>query len=342
MTTSIDNFFPADVAEDLFDYVRRMKWSYYWRSNNSMGYAHWNHDIAKAGTANGLNIEDRLNGVVAEAWNFIKSSYLPDHILLRCYANAHTYGVEGYPHTDSRRSQDTTVVVYLNKDWRREWGGETLIYNGSNIESATLPVFNRAVIFDANKWHCARGVTRICPEQRRTLMFKAAKRNADTNRDELQQLLQKHGAQRFNHKNGSLANHLLTTYDLLKAAGQPDAVCLAGGAHSVFGTNAFKKVCFDQAAREELIGTIGSDATELVELFGSIDRPRTLIENMGSDGAELRLTDGGTVRVNKLQLDALVMIECANLSEQNELGRHRKLQEHWRSRGKNDLSVHSG
>ncbi|CAB5220304.1 Oxoglutarate/iron-dependent dioxygenase [uncultured Caudovirales phage] len=334
MTQSIDQFLPKEIADELYDYVRKMKWSYGWHSNNGMGYAHWNSDIAKAPTANGLDISDRLSGVVLDAWNYIRETYLQDHILLRCYANSHTYGVEGYPHTDSRRQFDKTVVIYMNREWKREWGGETMVYEGSRIEHAELPAFNRALIFNGSKWHCARGVTRICPEQRRTIMFKAVKMGVDDERDNLQRLLTTYGANKMSHKNGSLQNHLLITYDLLKASGQAPAVCLAGGAHSVFGTNAYDKVAIDPALRNVVVDTIGLAATQLVELFGSIDRPKTLLENIGADGAVLRTRDGNLIAVNKVQLDALIMIECANLSEQNELHRHRKLQEHWRSRSR--------
>lgn len=332
MTKSIDHFLPKEIASNLYDHVRKMNWSYGWHSNNGMGYAHWNHDIAKAPTANGLDVSDRLSGVVLDAWNFIRDNHLPGHILLRCYANAHTYGVEGYPHTDSRRSDDVTVVIYMNRDWKREWGGETIIYDDDKIEHAELPAFNRAVIFDGSKWHCARGVTRICPEQRRTIMFKAARIGADLERDSLQRLLSQHGAHHHGHKNGSLQNHLLLTYDLLKQAGQAPAVCLAGGAHSVFGTNAFDKVTIDPAMRHVVVETIGLAATELVELFGSIDRPQTLLESMDKDDAVLRTRDGNQVIVSKDILNALLMIECANLLEQNELNRHKKLQQYWRSR----------
>lgn len=334
MTKSIEQFLPKEIADELHDYVRKMKWSYGWHSNNGMGYAHWNHDIVKAPTANGLDVSDRLSGVVLDAWNFIRDNYLPDHILLRCYANSHTYGVEGYPHTDSRRQSDTTVVIYMNRDWRREWGGETVVYDGNKIEHAELPAFNRAVMFNGSKWHCARGVTRICPEQRKTIMFKAAKSGADLERDNLQSMLTMYGANKQGHKNGSLQNHLLITYDLLKASGQAPAVCLAGGAHSVFGTNAFEKVTIDPSIRHVVVDTIGLAATELVELFGKIDRPKTLVENIGKDGAELRARDGGAILVSKEILNALLMIECANLSEQNELNRHRKLQEYWRARSR--------
>jgi hypothetical protein len=305
-----------------------------------MGYAHWNYDVAKAPTSNGLDVSDKIDGLYLEAWEHIKANLLPDHVLIRCYANAHTYGVEGYPHTDSSRNHDTTVVVYMNKNWRREWGGETVIYDGNKIVHAELPEFNRALVFNGADWHCARSVTRICPEQRRTLMFKCAKVNADPSRDRLQEFLQSAGADNHDHITGSLQHHLLMTYDILKAAGMPDGVCLAGGAHSIFGTNAFNKVCLSPERRDELVKVIGLPATELVEIFGKIDRPDTLAENIGADGADLRLTDGGTVRVNRLQLEALINIECANLDEQGELNKIRPLKEYWGARSRNDLSVY--
>lgn len=333
MATSIDHFLPPNIADALHGYVRGLSFTYGWRSNQAIGFAHWNHDIAQAGPSNGLDVSHRISGAVLDAWNFIKEAYLPGHVLLRCYANTHTYGVEGYPHTDSLREHDATVVVYMNRNWKREWGGETLIYDGQRIEHAELPAFNRGLIFKGNQLHCARGVTRICPDQRLTLMFKCAKIGADQQRDRLQLLLEKHNAGRYSHTNGTLANHLLLTYDMLKAAGLPDVVCLAGGAHSVFGTNAFTSVCIDPALRSEVVACIGEDATKIVELFSSIDRPSTLTENIGQNGAHLRLTKGGTVEVTKEQLDALVMIECANLSEQGELGGHRKLAQCWKSRG---------
>ncbi len=332
MTNSINNFLPTSIADSLHDYVRNLPFKYGWKSNKTIGYAHWNHDIAKAGPSNGLDVQNKLSGVVLDAWNFIKEAYMPEHILIRCYANTHTYGVEGYPHTDSLRPHDTTVVVYMNKNWKREWGGETLIYHGDSIEHAELPAFNRGLIFRGDQLHCARGVTRVCPEQRLTLMFKCAKVDADLQRDALQLLLQKHGAAKHGHKNGSLQNHLLVTYDMLKAAGQPDDVCLAGGAHSVFGTNIFKSVCIDKSLRSEVVTCIGEDATKLVELFSTIERPSVLSEHIGKDGASLKLTAGGTVEVSKKQLDALVMIECANLAEQGALGGHSKLAKRWNER----------
>lgn len=329
MFSSVDNFFPNEMSERIYDYVKKLEWSYGWRSNFNMGYGHWNNDIARAGTFNGLDVESNIDGVIKEAWNYIKQNYLPDHILIRCYSNSHTYGVEGYPHTDSRREHDTTIVVYMNRNWRREWGGETMLYKNNRIEHAELPSFNRALIFKGNQYHCARGVTRICPEQRITLMFKAAKKDADVSRDNLQILLDRFMADNIKHKNGSLMNHLLTTYDILKQAGAEQHICLAGGTHSVFGTNAFRQICIPEGCRNEVEECIGSEAMKLVELFEKIDRPKTLVENMEKENIQLRLNDGGLIGVDTKTFKDLLILECANLEEQSYLSKHKKLKEFW-------------
>lgn len=329
MSLAVNNFFPADLAEQIYGIVSNLRWAYGWKSNRSIGYAHWNYDFAGGGVHNGLDVSNRINGPMLDAWNYIKTTYLPDHVLIRCYANAHTYGVEGYPHTDSKRDQDTTVVVYMNKDWKREWGGETLIYDGDTIETASVPAFNRALLFKGNQWHCARSVTRICPDQRRTLMFKCAKIGADTARDNLQIFLNSIGANDKAHKFGSLSNHLLGTYDLLKSAGQDTDTCLAGGAHSIFGTNAFKSPCLtiDQQGRLEEV--IGPKALELVKLFSTINRPKVLEQSIGKVMHSIELTDGGVVVVSPENFKALCAIEAANLADQDELGNYPGLKAVW-------------
>jgi len=315
----IDNFLPEMIAQPLYRYVKNLSWNYGWRSNASMGYAHWNADIANADKSNGLDISESLQDkeFVLQAWKFINSAYFPDYRLIRCYANAHTHGVEGYPHTDSKRDQDITIVIYMNKGWKREWGGETIVYDGSTIVEASVPAFNRAMIFKGNQFHCAKPVSRICPDLRRTIMFKCAKLDADPVRDRLQIFLEKVGAADKEHKMGSLFNHLLTTYDLLKAAKQPDDICLAGGAHSVYGTNIYKDACLNADEQAELLELIGDKAMALVQLFATTDRPKALEQTGGKYPGTLPLTDGGTVEITAEQFYALYAIEAANLYEQN-------------------------
>lgn len=327
---SVENIFPQQLFSELSARVNRFAYTYGWRSNPSIGYAHWNRDIGEAGPWNGLDITPRINeDVFKSAWEYLQNTMFQGHRLVRLYANAHTHGVEGYPHTDSIRSNDKTMVLYMNRRWRREWGGETMVYDGDKIIHAELPKANSALIFNANQYHVARAVSRLCPDARVTLMFKVSAPEFDEQRDNLQKLLEKYRAVEYSHKVTSLLGHLLGTYDRLKTIDADSTVCLAGGAHSVFGTTAYDRVLIAPEFKPEVEAVVGADAMRLIDLFSKIDRPAALVANVGKDGAVLPLKAGGEVAVTKQELDALVQIECANMVEQNEIDNYPALASAW-------------
>ena len=116
--------------------------------------------------------------------------------------------------------------------------------------------------------------------------------------------LEKIGATKRPHKDGSLADHLMRTFHILKSVGAGDILALAGGLHSVYGTNAYKKPCLskeDTQIRE----LFGPEVDRLVRLFSAIDRPNVLEKPDGS--------------LEDLDLFLLRSIECANLYDQQEL-----------------------
>jgi hypothetical protein len=95
---------------------------------------------------------------------------------------------------------------------------------------------------------------------------------------EADRLLRDRGAPMVRHSGRTLYQHLQGTYSLLKKAGEPEEVCLAGFYHSVYGTNVFRRVLIDRRERATVRVAIGEAAEELVYLFCSIDRPRCLSE----------------------------------------------------------------
>lgn len=330
MVQQIQNCLPSDILSSVTTYLKNANWKYGWRSNLSANiYPHWNFDISNTGPENGLDISHKVTGPASAVWRHLQSTYFPDTVLLRCYANSHTYGVEGYPHTDSKRDQDSTVVIYLNENWKREWAGETVIFNGDTIEHAELPKYNNALVFKGNKPHVARGVTRICPEQRITLMFKFAPIGADVVRDSLQTFLTNLGTGSVQHKNKTFLTHLLNTYDYLKSTGASDTVCKAGATHSIFGTNAFTKQTLTLDNRSTLVDNIGEESARLVELFSTVNRPVALEQALANSTLTLELTAGGTVDVDAETLNNLCMIECANLHDQTELKKYPQLEKMW-------------
>ncbi len=60
--------------------------------------------------------------------------------------------VDGNYHDATGLNRRVNLLLYLNKGWKPEWGGEFGIYekNGEVLHKAIPPIFNRCVIFDTH------------------------------------------------------------------------------------------------------------------------------------------------------------------------------------------------
>lgn len=304
-----EGIIPEKLLGQITRYLDKGNWSYGWPSNTDMPYGHWNLNITNTTKNNPTDVADRLPEVFKSVWDIVNKEFFGgEAVLTRCYANRHTYGTEGYIHTDTTRTQDQTCVVYLNNTWDANWGGETNFYSAdmSEVVKSVLPKFGRTAVFPGYILHCARGLTRICPEVRTTLMFKASidPKSLYPAEEVLKNFLEQIGATQKKHKKGTLADHLLRTFHILKDAGAGDILALAGGLHSVYGTNVFKKqsVSRDSAVVADLFGP---EVDRLVRLFSNINRPNCLETPDGS--------------LSDLDLFLMRSIECANLHDQDEL-----------------------
>nr|NDG05715.1 2OG-Fe(II) oxygenase [Oxalobacteraceae bacterium] len=329
MFSAIPNIIPGNLIDPILDQIQTQGWHYGWRSSKVMGYSHWNIDFAQADSSNGLDVAHKLPQPLLHLWQHLQATLCPDTVLLRCYTNSHTFGVEGYPHADSKRQHERTLVIYLNKHWHREWGGETLLYDDQRVLHAELPRFNHGLVFDSDLWHCARGVTRICPAQRITLMFKFAPQGMDPDRDRLQVLLAQLGTEQIDHSGRCLFNHLLSVYDILKRRGLPPHVCLAGGTHSIFGTTVFATSAMALDQRPQLVDVVGDQAADLVDLFRVLDRPRVLDNWCHNPQSPLTNAQGQTLQLDPDVVAQLCQIECANLEDQKSLDRRAGLHKFW-------------
>jgi hypothetical protein len=285
------------------------RWSFGWPSNENIPYGHWNIDVSRTPPNNTTDISERLPNEFKDVWKILNKEFFKDKAtLVRCYANRQTFGTEGYIHTDTEREEDQTIIIYMNKEWSANLGGETTFYSFdmSEIIDAVLPRYGRTVIFNGNIPHCARSVTRICDKARTTLMFKSTiDPKAVYPVEEIYiEFLKKIGADKLPHKVGTLADHLLRTFYILKSKSAVDVVALAGGLHSVYSTNAYKTALLPKEDTQ-IKELFGEEVDRLVRLFGSINRPE-ILEN--PDGS-----------LNETDLFLLQCIECANLYDQNEL-----------------------
>ena len=136
-------------------------------------------------------------------------------------------------------------------------------------------------------------------------------------RPDLECLLKNYGTAVSPHSGRSLRDHLIGTFNLLKAWGNDQDVCLAGLFHSIYGTEVFTRVSAVLAERGTIRRAIGSRAEDLAYMFCACDR-RHLVSNVKkSDCFELR--DRFTERCVSLDrgtLAALIEIALANELEQ--------------------------
>ena len=268
---------------------------------------------------------------ILQAWNTIREKHLNDHILIRCYVNAHTYGTDGYFHTDSKRSDEVTAVLYLNEAWDPDWGGETVFLDSSReIAFASLPRPNRLVAFRSDVEHAARGVSRKCTTLRKTVVLKARRRRS-ADFEPMSAFLCQMGAVKLAHRRGTLHDHLMRTFAMLESVGAPRYICRAGALHSIYGTNRFRRVVAKEAERPAIAKAFGADAEQLAFAFSKLDRPQTLEEPLADqpESVLLKLHDGRTAAAPRDFYKALQLIECANLQDQGGVERYPRLSQVW-------------
>ncbi|QND52716.1 2OG-Fe(II) oxygenase [Phyllobacterium sp. 628] len=186
--TVIENLLNPTEQQALYTFLVGGGWGYGWRSHSGEGaQTFWHKHFAGAlGDADQGDIDrqkqsdDCAAELAARAplihafWQKLSQTALKGHLLQRCYANGLPYGNDGATHTDSLQPGACTAVYYPHESWDPDWGGETILFNQdkSDILAAIYAKPNRLLIFPGFVHHVARGVSRVCPHMRITLMFK--------------------------------------------------------------------------------------------------------------------------------------------------------------------------
>jgi SM-20-related protein len=309
MITIQDNLLDLAALDECTKALNVANWTYGWPSNTNVPYGHWNYDITHTDKNNPTDVANRLPDPFDKVWAELNEKVFKNKaVLTRCYANRHTFGTEGYIHTDTERLEDMTCVIYMDSAWDASWGGETVFYDKAktSIIQAVLPSYGRVVVFPGNIPHRASPLARTYEGLRTTLMFKVSidPKALYEAEELLVAFLKQIGADKRAHKNGTLADHLIRTYHLIKSNGFNDILALAGGLHSVYGTNVFKDKVLEKSDTI-LKDRFGSEVDRIVKMFSEINRPSCLENPDGS--------------LSDLDLFLLRVIECANLYDQGEL-----------------------
>lgn len=181
-----DNWLSGPLHRQVLDYLMQPGWQFGWKSDPvldrfSFWHKHFAGTLATAGYATPAEQTADCADELAEKapllhglWRRLSEEVLPGHVLVRCYANGLPYGSEGTIHVDAETDTGHTTIYYPHAAWHPNWGGETVFFDAarSDILDCVYPRPNRLVTFAGKIPHAARGVSRLCPVMRLTLMFK--------------------------------------------------------------------------------------------------------------------------------------------------------------------------
>ena len=181
----IDDLVNDQLRKRLEALMKSPIWAYGWRStldDSKFCYLH-SHFAGALESRTDCEAEfkdEPLLIPIHMLWKKLESTLLVGHEPLRVYANAHTFGVEGYVHRDHKDSENYfSTIYYGHPRWDKDWAGETVFFSesGEDIVSSVYPKPGRVVSFRGAIPHCARAPSRDCPELRISIVFKTQLRS---------------------------------------------------------------------------------------------------------------------------------------------------------------------
>ena len=165
MIDVFDNVLEDHNAILIDDEVKKLSWKYDYSSEPSKPNKHWHvlcgHNKEECDQAN-YYWADTLFNMFMDKFDFKVKYNVEDYV--RIYCNAHTHGIEPHLHTDDG---DFTMIYYPRMDWKKEWGGGTLV-----DDTLVSYAGNKLVVFTASLPHMAMPVSRECYQLRTCVVFK--------------------------------------------------------------------------------------------------------------------------------------------------------------------------
>ena len=115
MIEVIDNYLPEDLFKQIqTKYGPKAYMNYGWKQGDKDPHGHWNINVAFPSGWTGQSLCDVESFISEEAkkvWNIFRGD--TTDVLVRCYINGHTYGIDGYYHLDAKNDdkEQTTLVL---------------------------------------------------------------------------------------------------------------------------------------------------------------------------------------------------------------------------------------
>jgi len=154
--TVINNFFNIDQLKRCFDIVDNLKWVFGACSRYEEGYKFWSSDLQTEEWLVNTSL-DRLHKEFGWKRKFV---------VIRADANGQTYGQDGIFHTDDKKDDRYTLLVYMS-----DTDGHTQFKIDGQLVNIE-PIKNRAVIFKSDILHRGVAPSRDSGDLRISLAFK--------------------------------------------------------------------------------------------------------------------------------------------------------------------------
>ena len=173
-----DNCLPMPLYQALLQSAGRIGWRFDWNTPSNPTSRYWHHEVGYGDKNNKIDVQARVRQhplpVFSQYLDWLRDNLVsPQTRMLRCYLNAHTFGTDGWPHTDTDREEEVTTVLYLTPSWQPEWCGETVVFNPQgDIEAAVLPRPNRLLSFPSDRLHSPRPLSKAFGGLRVVLVVK--------------------------------------------------------------------------------------------------------------------------------------------------------------------------
>mgnify|MGYP001193497478 FL=1 len=104
-----------------------------------------------------------------------------EYIMVRNMLCGNTFGQDGDIHDDWLvPGESLTGVLYLNRRWQDNWGGETVVYDRNDPSKLEISKFEagKLIVFDGSNPHIGKGPQRACGELRCIIAMQAVKHSA--------------------------------------------------------------------------------------------------------------------------------------------------------------------
>jgi len=164
---------PEEHQEVLAELLFRNRWRFGQVSDNTIepSYPCWFQNYYHISTR---EYDDETPETAKKLTERFKKLVPEDYTLVRSMASSNTFAIDGDWHTDwPHPGVSITGVLYTDRQWERNWGGETLFVDEDGNMAASEYEPRKLITFDSSIPHIGKGPQRRCKEMRTILAFQA-------------------------------------------------------------------------------------------------------------------------------------------------------------------------